>query len=137
MVLEGSGTMDEVPHVAVDYIPRHEERRPSMKRTIIVGASLVVLILIGSVAVMGGQMPLGSQGEQGQPMMGRGMMCPMMGGMMGGQMDPSEMMGMMSMMGGGQMDPKAMARMLQLRGDMLKVMGEVMLKHSQAMREGQ
>jgi hypothetical protein len=46
-------------------------------------------------------------------------------------------MAMMSMMGSGQMDPKAMARMLQLRGDMLKAMGEVMLKHSQAIREGQ
>jgi hypothetical protein len=52
-------------------------------------------------------------------------------------MDPSGMMAMMSMMGSGQMDPKAMARMLQLRGDMLKAMGEVMLKHSQAIREGQ
>jgi hypothetical protein len=119
-----------------------------MKRMMIVGASLMVLILIGSAAVMSGQMPMGSQGGQQeqpsgqQPMMGRGMMgmpmmgmmCPMMGGMMGGQMDPS---GVMSMMSGGQMDPKAMARMLELRGDMLKAMGEVMLKHSQAMREGQ
>jgi hypothetical protein len=47
------------------------------------------------------------------------MMCPMMGGMMAGQMDPTGMMGMMS---GGQMDPKAMARMLALRGDLLKAM---------------
>jgi hypothetical protein len=108
-----------------------------MKGTMIVSVCLLVLVLIGSPIVMGGQMPMGGQGEQEQPMMGRGMMCPMMGGMMGGQMDPSGMMGMMSMMGGGQMDPKAMARMLQLRGDMLKAMGDVLLKHSQAMREGQ
>jgi hypothetical protein len=113
-----------------------------MKRMIIVGASLMVLILIGSAAVMGGQMPMGGQGEQPeppsgqQPMMGggmMGMMCPMMGGMMGGQMDPSGMMGMMS---GGQMDPKAMARMLELRGDLLKAMGEVLLKHAKAMEAG-
>ena len=88
-----------------------------MKRTMIAGACLLVLVLIGSSIVMGGQMPMGGQGGQpeersGQPpMMGRGMMgmpmmsmmCPMMGGMMGGQMDPSGMMGMMS---GGEMDPK-------------------------------
>lgn len=123
-----------------------------MKRMITLGVSLMVLILIGSAAVMGGQMPMGGQGGQqeqptgeqsmmgrgtmGMPMMG-GMMCPMMSGMMGGQTDPSGMMGMMGMMSGGQMDPKAMAQMLQFRGDMLKAMGEVMLKHSQAMREGQ
>lgn len=101
-----------------------------MKRTMIVSACLLVLVLIESPIVMGGQMPMGSQGEQEQPMMHRGMMCPMMGG----QMDPS---GMMSIMGGAQMDPKAMARMLQLRGDMLKAIGDVPLKHSQAMREGQ
>ena len=76
-------------------------------------------------------MPMGGQrGEHEQPsgqapMMDRGMMammCPMM--------DPSAMMGMM---GSGQTDPKAMGRMLQLRGDLLKAMGEVMLKHGQAM----
>jgi hypothetical protein len=33
------------------------------------------------------------------------------------------------------MDPKVM-RMLQLRGEMLKAMGEVMLKHGKALREG-
>jgi len=99
------------------------------------------LVLIGSPLVMGGQMPMGSQGgaqEQPsgqQPMMGRGMMgmmCPMMGG----QMDPSGMMSMMSMMGSGQMDPKVMARMLELQGDLLKAMGEVMLKHAKAMEAG-
>jgi hypothetical protein len=91
-----------------------------MKRMMIIGASLMALILIGSTAVMSGQMPMGSQGGQQeqpysqQPMIGSimGMTCPMMSGMMGGQMDPSGMMGMMS---GGQMDPKAMARMLKFR----------------------
>jgi hypothetical protein len=117
-----------------------------MKRLVTIGAGLLALVLIGSPLVLGGQMPMGGQGgaqEQPsgqQPMMGRGMMgmmCPMMGGMMGGQMDPSGMMGMMSMMGGGQMDPKAMAQMLEFRGDLLKAMGEVMLKHAKAMEAGQ
>src|SRR4029450_12368854 len=121
----------------------HQEGRPSMKRMMIVGACLLASGPTGSSVVIAGQMPMGGQGgrqeqSSGQPsMIGReimgmpmmGMMCPMMGVMMGGQMDPSGMMGMMSMMGGGQMDPKAMARMLQLRGDMLKAMREVLLKH--------
>jgi hypothetical protein len=113
-----------------------------MKRIVMIVAELLVLVLIESPFVLGGQMPMGSQGgaeEQrtDQPsMMGRGMMatmCPMMGG----QMDPSSMMSMMSMMGGGERDPKAMARMLELRGDLLKAMGEAMLKHAKAIKEGQ
>jgi hypothetical protein len=102
-----------------------------MKRTMIVGACLLVLVLIGAPLVMGGQMPMGGQGEQELSMTGRGMtgmMCPMMGG----QMDPAGVMGMMSMMSG-QMDSKATARMPALRGDLLKAMGEVMLKHAKAM----
>ena len=109
-----------------------------MKRTLMMGASLVVLVLMGVATVLGGEMPMGSQGGAQESsagpssMMGRGMMgmmCPMMGS----QMDP---MGMMAMMGGGQMDPKAMARILELRGDLLKAMGEVMLKHAKAMEAG-
>jgi hypothetical protein len=78
-----------------------------MKWMMVVGACLLVLALISAPLVMGGQMqmPMGGQGEQEPSTMGRGMMCPMMGGMMGGQMDPSGMMGMRSMMGD-QMDPK-------------------------------
>jgi hypothetical protein len=107
-----------------------------MKRMMSVGAWLLVLVLIGSPIVMGGQMSMGSQGGKqehpsGQPsMMGQGMMgmmCPMMGE----QMDP---MGMMRMMSGSLTDPKAMGRMLELRGELLKAMGDVLIKHGQAMR---
>jgi hypothetical protein len=113
-----------------------------MKRIVTIGAGLLVLVLIGSPFALGGQMPMRSQGGAEEPrtdqpsMMGRGMMgmmCPMMAG----QMDPSGMMSMMSMMGGGERDPKAMARILALRGDLLKAMGEVMLKHAKAMEAGQ
>jgi hypothetical protein len=113
-----------------------------MKRIVTISAGLLVLALIGSPFVLGGQMPVGSQGGAGEQrtdppsMMGRGMMA-MMCPMMAGEMDPSSMMSMMSMMGGGERDPKAMARMLELRGDLLKAMGEVMLKHAKAMKEGQ
>ena len=66
------------------------------------------------------QQPMMGQGMMGQGMMG--MMCPMMGqGMMGGMMSMS--------------DPKAQARMLKLHGDMMKAMGEVMLKHGQALEQ--
>lgn len=115
-------------------------------------APVVAVLLIGSTAVaaehqMAGQTPMGCQaGQPGQaggerPMMGRGMMgqggmgmtCPMMGC----QMDPSGMgmMGMMGGMGGGKMDPKAMGRMLEMRGEMMKAIGEVLLKYGRSMAE--
>ena len=40
-------------------------------------------------------------------------------------------------MGSQPMDTKAVGRLLQFRGDMLKAMGEVLLKHGEAMEEGQ
>ena len=122
-----------------------------MKRTMSVGALALAILIIGTAFVgaqhpMGGQMPMGGQGGQqeqagaqtpqqpmmgrgmmGQGMMGHGMMCPLMAMMM----DP---MGM-GMAGGRQMDAKTMAQLLQLRGDMLKAMGEVMLKHGKALEE--
>src|SRR6516164_992199 len=77
------------------------------------------------------------QGTSGEPprlpMMGQGMMgdtvCPMMGLRMMG-MEPGMMGGMMA-----ASDPKAMARMLKLRGDMMKAVGEVMLKHAHALEQ--
>ena len=62
-------------------------------------------------------------------------MCRQMmgqGGMMGGGMGPGMMgggmMGMPMMMGG---DPKQQAEMMAMRGEMMKVMGEIMLKYAQ------
>lgn len=122
-------------------------------------AVLIMMILPGSIypaaqQQMGGQMQMGGQAqEQGQPpsqqpMMG--MMCPMMSGasgmsggmgmmsmmpgMMGGQMRGPGM-GMIRMMARGRVDSKTMGKILQFRGDMLKAMGEVMLKHGKAMEE--
>jgi hypothetical protein len=48
-----------------------------------------------------------------------------MGGMQGQRM---AMPGMMEMMMSSQ-DPKAAARMLKMRGEMMKAMGEVLMKH--------
>jgi hypothetical protein len=108
-----------------------------MRRSMMVGVVLVALGLIGTT-VLGAQHQMGGHGGQqeqapGQPpMMGRGMMgMPMMCQMMGAHVEP---MGL-GMMGGDPTDPKMMARMLQLRGEMLKAMGEVLLKHGKAMEE--
>jgi hypothetical protein len=59
--------------------------------------------------------------------------------MMGGHSMPGHGMGQ-GMMGGGMMggqagDPRAMARMMEMRGDMMKAMGEVMLKHAKKLQE--
>ena len=128
----------------------------NLKLMLTIGASLVAIILIGSSALaaehqMEGQKAMGccQAGQQEQadarsPMMGRGMggqgmmgmpcpMMPMMQQMMGGMMDPGGM-GMRGMMGGSQ-DPKRMALMLQIRGEVLKAVGEVLLKYGKAMAE--
>lgn len=64
-----------------------------------------------------GQAPQPPAGQGHHPMMGQsgGMMCPMMSMMMGAQ------------------DPKAMARMLKMRGEMMKAMGEIMMRHGTEM----
>ena len=68
---------------------------------------------------------MGGGGMQGGGMMGGGMMGGGMQGMMGGA-------GVMGMMGG-QTDPKTMGRMLQMRGEMLKAIGDVLMKHGKAL----
>ncbi len=88
--------------------------------------------------MMGGMMGQGMMGGQGM------MMCPMMGGMMGqGMMGGQGMPGMQRQMGGRGMmggpvdmsDPKAAARTLRLRGDLMKAMGEVMVKHAETLAQ--
>jgi len=65
---------------------------------------------------MGGGMPM----EMCQQMMAAMMGMPMMG---------------MSMMGGGSAaDPKEKADMLQMRGEMMKAMGDIMMKHARRMQ---
>ena len=60
-----------------------------------------------------------------------GTMMPMMD--MCRQMMAGSMMGMS---GDQKMDPKMMAHMLEMRGEMMKAMGEVMMKHGAMMRGG-
>ena len=66
-------------------------------------------------------------------MMGGGMGAGMRGGMMMGQgmMGEGGMMATMPMMGG---DPKQQAEMMAMRGEMMKAMGEIMLKYAQRMQ---
>ena len=90
----------------------------------------------------GGQQPSAPKADQGhgahhaQHMdMCRQMMAQ--GGMMGGGMGPGMMgggmMGMPMMMGG---DPKQQAEMMAMRGEMMKAMGDIMLKYAQRMQSG-
>jgi hypothetical protein len=117
-----------------------------MTRGLLASVSLMTLLFVGSVEPamqhrMGGQMPMGSQAESQEPAAGQHQMMGrrMMGHGMGGMQCP--MMAMLlnptALMGDQQADPKAVGRLLQLRGDMLKAMGEVLLKHGKAMEEGQ
>jgi len=106
-----------------------------------VGWQMPMMGQIGQQDQPAGQPPMMGGGMMGQGMMGMPMMSPMMGGgmgmmphMMGGRMG-SYGMGMGRMMGSGQMDSKVMGRMLQLRGEILKAIGEVMVKHGKAMEE--
>jgi hypothetical protein len=63
-------------------------------------------------------------------------------GMMGGRMGPGMMGG--GMMGGGMMgmpmmmssDPKQQAEMLAMRGEMMKAMGDIMMKYAQRAQSG-
>jgi hypothetical protein len=64
--------------------------------------------------------------EMCRQMMGQG---GMMGGAMGPGMMGGGMMGMMPMMMGG--DPKQQADMMAMRGEMMKAMGDIMLKYAQ------
>jgi hypothetical protein len=124
-----------------------------MTRILLVSVSLIALIIVGPAMAgmqhrMGSEMPMESQAEpqesspgqhqmmrggmMGQGMMGHGMMrmmCPMMAMMM----DPTGT----GMMGRQPADPKAVGRLLQLRGDMLKAVGEVLLKYGKAMEDAQ
>jgi hypothetical protein len=75
--------------------------------------------MMGGHGMMGGREMRGGHGMRGgRGMMGGGMMGP---GMMGG-----------GMMGG---DPRAMAQMMEMRGEMMKAMSEIMLKHAKKLQE--
>ncbi len=84
-----------------------------MKR--VVSLVAFVLVLVTGVALAQEKPPAQPSPEQHtQPMQGG--MCPMMGGMMG-------------MMGGQSDSP----RMMQMRGEMMKAMGDILLKYGKMM----
>ena len=79
----------------------------------------------GPAAPTGGMMPMMAMCREmmsGHSMMGHSMMR---GGGMGH-----------GMMGGGQpMDSKAMSQMMEMRGEMMKAMGDILLKYAKRMQE--
>ncbi|MBI2159368.1 MAG: hypothetical protein HYU25_03080 [Candidatus Rokubacteria bacterium] len=124
---------------------------------VLCGLALVFTLAAPAAAQQPSPQPGMSPGPGGQPpqmpmpggggMQGGGMMmCPMMSAMMGGGMMGGGMMrgggmmgegmmgggGMMGMMGG-QADPKTQARMLQMRGEIMKAVGDVLIKHGKAL----
>jgi hypothetical protein len=135
----------------IERLIHHEEdwtKEEHLMKKMIALAAAVAVLLIASAAMAQmrpmtpaqpspAQPPAGTHapGQQAQPpMMGQGMMgmmCPMMGqSMMGMGMGPGMMGGTM-----GMSDPRAHARMLKFHGDMMKAMGEVLLKHAQEMEQ--
>jgi hypothetical protein len=101
-------------------------RRTRVLVSIVLGALLVGGTSFAQQGSTGSQMPPMPHGGQGGtcPMMASGT-CPMMGGGMQGGMMGGGMMGM------GQMGNSPQA--LQMRGEMMKAMGDVMIKHGKMM----
>jgi hypothetical protein len=95
---------------------------------------MAAALLLATVAFAGAQQPAAApDGQQAghmamcRQMMGHGMMGGGMGpGMMGGGM-----MGMMPMMGG---DAMQQPEMMAMRGEMMKAMGDIMMKYAQRMQ---
>ncbi|HEU4367840.1 MAG TPA: hypothetical protein VFV05_06355 [Methylomirabilota bacterium] len=89
----------------------------------------------GDVHHPGGQTQAPAAGRQPQQPGHRGggtmPMMDMCREMMGGHAT----MGPGMMAGGQPGDPKAMAQVMEMRGDMMKAMGEVMLKHAKKLQE--
>ena len=113
-----------------------------MKRSAAIATVGSLVLLLGTAPVFGqsqtaptdphhppASAPAPTPGAMGEPreagMMPVMDMCRQMmaGSMMGMSADP-------------KMDPGMMAHMLEMRGEMMKAMGEVMLKHGRMMRGG-
>ncbi len=89
-----------------------------MKRIIIETGLVLGLAATMAFAQQPSPQPAPVPGHQ-HPMQGG--MCPMMSG------------GMMEMMGGGMMGNPSDPRMLQMRGEMMKAMGDIMMKYGKMM----
>ena len=103
-------------------------RRKRVLVSVVLGALLVGGTSFAQQGGTGSQMPQMPHGGQGGtcPMMASGA-CPMMGGGMQGGMMGGGMLGM------GQTGNSPQA--LQMRGEMMKAMGDVMIKHGQMMEK--
>jgi hypothetical protein len=116
-------------------------------------ATAIGLLVLATVTPAGAQQPVspgdphhpagaqapapGQQPPQPAPRAGGMPMMEMCREMMGGHamMGGPAMMGP-GMMGGGQPgDPRTMAQMMEMRGEMMKAMGDVMLKHAKKLQE--
>ena len=131
---------DERPNETSELRREVSELREELKRVakaLVVIVALTLIVGVASVAAQSANAPAdphhpsvsasapapGAMGETRD-----GTMMPMM------DMCRQMMAGSMTSMSGEQkMDPKMMARMLEMRGEMMKAMGEVMMKHGRMM----
>ena len=86
----------------------------------------------GMDGMQGGMMHEHGGGMHAGGMHAGGMHGGMMGGGMCGMMGGG-MMGGMGQMMGAQADPKTLGRMLQMRGEVMKAVGDVLIKHGHAL----
>ena len=109
-------------------------RRKAVLTAVVLLASVLVTATYAQQGGMGSQMPKAQPPTASETPMPGGMCpmcssgtCPMMGGMQGATMP------MMGMMGSSQPESP---RMVQMRGEMMKAMGEIMMKYGKMTEEG-
>ena len=108
----------------------------------LVGLIVVVLVSGSAIAQLASQPSAGSAQQSVGAARGQG---SMMGGGSGMEMGMGGMGGMSGMMGMGMMpmmiqtmqqDPKLMGRMMELHGEMMRTMGEAMIKRGKELQQG-
>jgi len=106
-----------------------------MKRISTALVGLIIVALVCGIAVAqpasepsAGTLQQSAGADQGS-MMGGGMGMGGMSGMMGMGMMPMMMQTM-------QKDPKLMGRVMELHGEMMRVMGEAMIKRGKELQQG-
>jgi hypothetical protein len=107
---------------------------------LVTGALLAVLIATPVFAQQPG--PANDPHHPTTPSAPAGVTAPATPGSKGGEMPMmdmcrqmmGDMMGMPTMGGAASMNPKERADMLQMRGEMMKAMGDIMMKHAQRMQ---
>jgi hypothetical protein len=121
-----------------DNAPATDKEEYSMKRFSAFVASALLAVLVVT-AVYAQQPGAANDPHHPAPPAGTPATPPPMGSKGGDMMDMcrqmmTNMMGMPMMGGSAPADPKEKADMLQMRGEMMKAMGDIMMKHARRMQ---